>query len=42
MEKKKYENPELLIIMFTNDDIITTSDFDDWGGDEIPGEEWTD
>ena len=40
MEKKKFENPELIIINFINDDIITDSNFDDWGDEEKPGGEW--
>lgn len=34
MEDKKYENPELNIVLFTDDDIITLSG-------EYPGDEYT-
>lgn len=33
MENKKYENPELTVVLFANDDIITLSG-------EYPGDEW--
>ena len=32
MEKKKFENPELIVVLFGNDDIILTSG--------KPGDEW--
>ena len=37
MEKKKYENPDLLIIFFNSDDIITDSGFGDDFGNQ-PGD----
>ena len=40
MEKKKFESPELILITFGNEDIITESGFDDWGDGEKPGSEW--
>ena len=33
MENKKFENPELIIVLFSNDDIITLSG-------EYPGDEF--
>ena len=38
MKKKKYEIPDLLIILFNADDIITDSEFGDDFGDE-PGDD---
>ena len=38
MKKKKYEIPDLLIILFNADDIITDSGFGDDFGDE-PGDD---
>lgn len=35
MKEKKYENPELIILLLTNDDIITESGIpEDGNGDE--------
>lgn len=34
MENKQFENPELIIVLFNNDDIITLSG-------EYPGDEFT-
>ena len=42
--KKAFEIPELTIILFTGDDIITASgEYDDYDwGDNPPGGEWND
>ena len=33
MEEKKFEKPEAIVIAFTEDDIITNSNFDEYGGE---------
>ena len=35
MEKKEFEKPELIVVLFTDDVIRTSDPF--WGGDDEPG-----
>lgn len=38
MKEKRFEKPELIIVQFTDDDIITTSSVDEYGeGGDLTG-----